>query len=331
MFLAILVIIIITICVLLLIFFSNVLKAHVLIKKSILVFSFLTLCVSCIALYYHMKSSDYQFELPTFEQFNLANVFHFDEKKTSYSVYHQGNYLEGFSTFEEAVNWASQKEGRQVHYDTIGSLVWEDIKQKPQTVMLDVPLISQLPELPRGCEVTSLAMLLTYAGHEVDKMVLAEEVVKDETPYEVKNGETHFGNPYRGFVGDMYNRNNPGYGVYHEPIALLAEQYKPSQVVDMTGAEFDQILYPLLKGRPIWIITNTRYSKLPDSAFQTWQTPDGPIDITYHEHSVVITGYDQDYIYFNDPLQPKKNRKAKIDPFKEAWIQMGRQAITYTN
>ena len=39
-------------------------------------------------------------------------------------------------------------------------------------VLLDVPVISQYPELPIGCEITSAAALLRYLGFDVDKLYL---------------------------------------------------------------------------------------------------------------------------------------------------------------
>ena len=70
------------------------------------------------------------------------------------------------------------------------------------------------------------------------------------------------------------------------------------------------------------------FKKLPDSEFRTWHTPSGTVKITYSEHSVLITGYDETYIYFNDPLTGEKNKKAPITDFEESWVQMGSQAIT---
>ncbi|MDA6082859.1 C39 family peptidase, partial [Escherichia coli] len=65
--------------------------------------------------------------------------------------------------------------------------------------LVDAPHIRQMPELPRGCEVTSLAMLLESQGVNAPKMTLAKEVRK--VPFKL-NG-LH-GNPYDGFVGNMY-------------------------------------------------------------------------------------------------------------------------------
>lgn len=194
-------------------------------------------------------------------------------------------------------------------------------------VKLDAPLIRQLPELPRGCEITSLAMLLGYHGIHIDKMDLAKEVRKNPAKYEEKNGKIYFGNPHNGFVGDMHSFENPGLGVYHEPIAELAAKYAGDRKVrDLTGHDFTHIMKQLNHKRPVWVIINATYKKLPDSEFITWQTEDGPVKVTKREHSVLITGYDEKYVYFNDPLD--RTTKAPLGSFKDAWEQMGKQAIT---
>jgi uncharacterized protein YvpB len=200
-----------------------------------------------------------------------------------------------------------------------------------KSVLLEANAINQLPELPRGCEVTALAMLLQYAGVDVDKMTLAEEITKNTTAYEVVNGTIYYGNPNEGFVGDMYSLEGPGLGVYHKPIAELAEKYLPGAIVDFTGSDFDTVKEQLSDGRPVWVITNSKYQELSDESFHTWVTPSGTIDITYSEHSVLLTGYDEDYVYFNDPLTGEQNKKAPIDDFNASWVQMGSQAITYSN
>lgn len=206
------------------------------------------------------------------------------------------------------------------------SPLMEEVEIK-SSMHLKAPHILQLPELPRGCEVTSLTMLLQYHDIDVDKMTLAEEVKKDSSPYKVKDDKTYFGNPHKGFVGDMYSFSEPGYGVYHEPLTKLAEQYmKKERVADLSGQSFYRVLQALNQEQPVLVIINAEYEKLPKSSFQTWYTTEGPIEITMNEHSVLVTGYDKDYIYFNDPLG--KQEKAPFEDFIEAWEQMGSQAIT---
>lgn len=195
--------------------------------------------------------------------------------------------------------------------------------------ILHVPLISQNPELRRGCEITSLAMMLRYAGVDVGKMTLAAQVRKDPTPYRKIHGNVYFGNPNTGFVGNMYTFSRPGYGVYHRPIKVLADRYLPGRVVDLSGSKFETIFQYLNNGKPVWVINNVMFDTVPAQYWRRWQTPAGPIRITYKEHSVLVTGYTQNYIYFNDPLANIKNRKVPIASFKRGWEQMGRQAISY--
>ena len=194
-------------------------------------------------------------------------------------------------------------------------------------VLLEAPLVKQLPELPRGCEVTSLAMLLGYHGIEANKLDLAKEVKKDSSSYKEIGEEIHFGNPHDGFVGDMYSFDTPGLGVYNEPIEDLLKKYvDPAKINNFSGGAFEEIIQQLNQDRPVWVIINGAYDRLPDSSFTTWQTKSGPVRITMREHSVLVTGYDDRYIYFNDPLA--QDSKAPIDNFRNAWEQMGKQAMT---
>lgn len=231
--------------------------------------------------------------------------------------------------FSEEVNVVLAKELLFLTSRNTNTYEKEMFIDRKENVLLDAPLIRQLPELPRGCEVTSLAMLLQFAGVDVDKMTLAQEIKKDTTQYKEKDGKIYYGHPNEGFVGDMYSYNQPGLGVYHKPIAQLAGAYLPKQIIDLTGSSFQQIEKQLSSGKPVWAIVTSTFKKLPKQQFITWHTPKGEIDITYSEHSVLITGYDNEYIYVNDPLADKKNSKLKKHDFIESWTQMGSQAITY--
>jgi len=249
----------------------------------------------------------------------------------NYIVFRNDQFEKAFQTFVEAVSHAKQLKESTIYFRGDKDIVWQS-SYKSISKLIDAPLISQMPELPRGCEVTSLAMLLRTSGiseAKVKKTKLAKEIKRDTTPYRKENGQIYFGNPYDGFVGDMYSLNTPGYGVYHGPLAELAEQYIPNKVIDMTGSEFEDIMFPVSNGNPVLVIHNSWFKKLPESQFQTWNTPTGRVKITMREHSVLVTGYDEKYIYFNDPLANMKNRKVNKKDFIDGWIQMGKQAITY--
>ncbi|MFA9556029.1 C39 family peptidase [Evansella sp. AB-rgal1] len=301
-----------------------------LVIKSLLVFLFSSSLVTSVSIFYYVSTNNLVLDIPFLSKQLVYSEEYSKEnpKYENFLVVMNNQIVESFIEYKDGVEYAeSQPEDVAIHYRTKGNIIWQSTTRLSKKVLLDVPLVNQYPELPRGCEVTSLAMVLQYYHLNADKLTLAEEVKKETTPLEVKDGKIYYGDPNKGFVGDMYDLNKPGYGVYHKPIERLAKQYKGDKVVDITGANFDHVLVQVSKGRPVWIITNTRYKKLPNSSFETWHTPNGKIDITYHLHSVVITGFDNDYIYFNDPLHETPNRKKAKQPFIEAWEQMGKQAI----
>jgi uncharacterized protein YvpB len=189
----------------------------------------------------------------------------------------------------------------------------------PNEILLNVPLLNQLdaPQLYNGCEVTSLAMLLHYRGIMVSKNELATKITR--VPLLYQDGTN--GNPNIGFVGNM--EDGPGLGVYHRPIFQLAKSYA-SKVEDLTKQPFSTVMEQLAQGSPVWVITTTTFA--PTTEIENWKTPQGTVDITYKMHSVVITGYDKDNIYINDPYG-SKNKKVNKENFIKAWEQMGSQAI----
>ncbi|WP_369901055.1 C39 family peptidase [Bacillus manliponensis] len=195
---------------------------------------------------------------------------------------------------------------------------------KEKVVLSNVPFIKQLPELRRGCEVTSLAMVLQTAGVQTDKMKLASEIQK--VPFTI--GNKH-GNPYKGFVGNMYTYAKPGYGAYHKPIYELAKRYLGERAVDLTGTNMKTLYAALQNGSPVLVITNSTFKLLPEHKFQIWETEQGPVRITYHEHSVVMTGFDSENVYIHNPLRSTPHMAVPKRDFEIAWEQMGKQAISY--
>ncbi len=248
-----------------------------------------------------------------------------------FNVFRDGSaeYKE-FHSYGEAVAYASQEEKSMIYFRRDNARIWSNMEPLPSSYQIEgVKQISQLPELPRGCEVTSLTMLMRYKGVYVDKMELAEKIAKDPTERVVIEGVTFAGNPNTGFVGDMTNIKNFGFGVYNGPIYDLLRKYKPSSAMNLTGCNFDDLFGLVARDCPIWVIVNTKYNKIPIEDFIIWNTPIGEIDVTYYEHSVLVTGYDEENIYFNDPLG--KASSAPRSEFISAWEQMGRQAVTLSD
>ena len=191
-------------------------------------------------------------------------------------------------------------------------------------VLLQVPTLMQFPELPRGCEVTSLAMMLNYAGVPVDKLTLANQV--PNVPY-FKDG--YNGNPNQGFVGSMFTYKEPGLSVFNGPIEELANRYLPNQIDNMSGKDFSAVKKKLNEGKPVWVIVGSTFTYIPEEKWETWNTIQGEIKITSKVHSVLVTGYDENKVYFNDPFFSDGNRSAKYEDFVTSWAQFGSQAISY--
>ncbi|AXY07666.1 hypothetical protein CN272_22805 [Bacillus anthracis] len=223
-------------------------------------------------------------------------------------------YTNGITKYVEKLTFFNIQSGKEAEFSKDGEKV----------ILSNVPFIQQLPELDRGCEVTSLAMMLQYAGITVDKMKLANEIKKVDF---MNDGVR--GNPNEGFVGNIYTFSESGYGVYHGPLFQLAKKYLPNKAVDLTGKSIEELYKSVKAGQPVVMITNATFAPLDEDEFTTWETSSGDVSITYNEHCVVLVGYDKEFVYIRDPLSDSLDVKVPRESFEKAWMQMGSQAISY--
>jgi uncharacterized protein YvpB len=195
------------------------------------------------------------------------------------------------------------------------------------SVMLTAPLIKQNPELPSGCEITTLTMLLQFYGIKKDKMQLVPEMKYDTTPMKTDaNGNIiYWGNPNSGFVGNITGQSK-GFGIYHTALFELLRKYIPT-AIDLTRTGFDVLERKVASGIPVEVWTTVDY--LEPMAWVEWDSPLGPIRTTFAEHAVLLVGYDKDNVFVNDPLSGKSNVRIDKALFVQTWESMGKQAISY--
>ncbi|NOV03308.1 C39 family peptidase [Paenibacillus planticolens] len=199
--------------------------------------------------------------------------------------------------------------------------------QTKTSAMIDAPVFAQLPELPAGCEITSLTMLLHFYGITKTKMELVAEMPLDNTPVKLNadGSPAYWGNPNTGFVGDV-TRKQRGFGIYHAGLFPLLKSYIP-EAIDITGEPFELFEQQVASGIPVLIWTTIDFN-IPYK-WVTWDTPIGPIQTTYAEHAVLLVGYDENNVYLNDPYSGKKQLQINKAQFIDSWSAMGKQGLTY--
>ena len=182
---------------------------------------------------------------------------------------------------------------------------------------LNVDCILQNPELPTGCEVTALAIVLNYYGYGVDKCDLSD--------YYLDKGYIGETNPNDAFLGEP--RYDYSYGCYAPVIVNCANYYLEGDrdVINLTGTSFYDLLDYINNGIPVivWATTNMNNSYYST----TWDLPDGEFTWKANEHCLVLTGYDYDngLISVADPLVG--NTQYDINVFADRYEQMGCQAV----
>ncbi|OFD72144.1 amidase [Bacillus mycoides] len=227
----------------------------------------------------------------------------------------------------QTVEVYGEREGGWIQIQTNNGLKWvNEGNVNRSQVVLNVPSIYQFPELHNGCEVVSLQMLVEHQiGRSLNKVAFAFEMPFDQT--KLKNYKTSsqiWGDPDVGFVGDVTG-NTPGYSINPEPLKRLLDKY--ARGTNLTGNDFSVLEDYVRNGKPVvtWVTVALNNPR----PITTWKTPGGKtINGRMNTHAVVLTGADDNYVYYNDPFYGTKNVKVSKSWFASIYNQMGKKALS---
>lgn len=192
-----------------------------------------------------------------------------------------------------------------------------------------VELILQSPELPNGCEVTSLAMLLNSAGYPADHLSLYENYLP--TQGLTDQGGQRFGpSPEEYYVGDATSQDG-GWYCFEGPIlqagnAFLADAGGSAQVISVTGLSREDLERFAQAGIPLAVWVTLGYADPAYASSYTWTLPSGDTYIPYSNlHCVVLSGMEDGLFQVADPIYGE----SLVDPdvLWDCFEAMGQRAV----
>lgn len=172
-------------------------------------------------------------------------------------------------------------------------------------ILLPADPILQKPELPNGCEATSLAVMLQYYGYPADKMQMAYEYIPREDFFTA--GDVRYGpSPDTAYAGDP--AINVGFYCFAGPIAAganryLSERESSLQCEDISGTTPDDWRLYLESGAPVMLWVTLDFGAEAKYLDYRWQLPDGSDYTPFKNlHCIVLVGYDDATFTLCDPL-----------------------------
>ena len=176
-------------------------------------------------------------------------------------------------------------------------------------------VIFQMPELPTGCEITALTMVLNYYGMEADKVEIATKYLPTQqlNLYYGSDGLLYGNDLNQYFIGDPTTENGYVCGtgaIITAANAYLQEQGSQLTAVDYTGVDVDT-LYQFVS-QDIPVVVWVTISMTDRGETEGWYTQSGEyVDWSIYDHGAVLIGYTQDTVTIADPISGKGGNTAE--------------------
>ena len=202
-------------------------------------------------------------------------------------------------------------------------------KSNSGTQLTDFDIIEQYPELPTGCEITAMTMVLNYYGYNVDKVTMAMDYMPKVQAefYRSEDGRLMGPDLENFFVGDPTEET--GYICGTGAIVTAANRYLADVGSDLTAAAMKNVqpekLYDLIdQGTPvvIWCTINMEDRAETDG----WYREDGTyMEWSTNDHGAVLIGYDEDTVTVADPIYSRIT--VSRDQFEKIFAVRGGQCV----
>lgn len=167
------------------------------------------------------------------------------------------------------------------------------------------PIVKQMPELPTGCEITALTMLLKYYGFNIDKETMAYQYLP------TVSADFYYGSGGLMYGPDMesYFVGNPGGTGY--VCGTTAIINAANNFLGQLGSDFyatvindasPQMLYNHLEQETpvlVWVTIGMAFR----SEIQGWYTEEGEfMDWAENDHCAVLIGYNDTSVIIADTI-----------------------------
>lgn len=221
--------------------------------------------------------------------------------------------------------------GKAVRTCTLeGKFVRDSLKISDRTAysISGFPIILQMPELRKGCEITALTMVLNFYGYQADKSDMAFNYLP-KMPENLRygpDGRLYGSDLNQYFIGDP---SGSGHVCGSGAIVTAANMYLEAQgsswrAVSRDGTLPDQLYEIVCQGIPVIVwVTIGMQDRRPA---QGWYTETGGyVDWSTNDHTAVLIGYTGNTVRIADPLAGIVEYDRQR--FEEAFASRSRQCV----
>ena len=238
---------------------------------------------------------------------------------------------DGAETESEAQSEAqSETQSETVAVGLESTQIFAEVKKSDSgTQLTDFDIIEQYPELPTGCEITAMTMVLNYYGYQVNKVTMALDYMPKVQAefYRSEDGRLMGPDLENFFVGDPTEET--GYICGTGAIVTAANRYLADVGSDLTATAMKNAqpekLYDLIdQGTPvvIWCTINMEDRAETDG----WYREDGTyMEWSTNDHGAVLIGYDEDTVTVADPIYSRIT--VSRDQFEKVFAERGGQCV----